>query len=280
MTDISQHHKKHRTSLPKDFFRSVNIRFLIHELKGPLDVLETNIKMIEGCGPFTDQQQRAFVRAIRSAAKLRNIINSLLEVGSSQAGRFDIQRFSVMKCSTEVLIEALEAVTSRSPGTLPSEENQLGFLHDNGLSLSVSDEARELFIVHDKAKFSCILGNLIRNCLRFRKQQIVVELSLAESHLEISVSDDGPGVDLESIKKLFNQHEKDRLNHAPSKNEGHGLGFVSSVILAHYMGGDSVVDTEYARGGRFILTLPISFDDKKARENGYEVDETNFITSC
>ena len=279
MIDSSHYHKRRHKSHPKDYFRSVNIRFLIHELKGPLDVLETNIKMLEDCGPLTELQQKALKRSMRSAAKLRNIVNSLLEVGCSQAGRFDTQRFDVIQCSTDVMVDALEIVTFKDPDIATIESDRLGFLDSNGLHLSILDEVQGLSLVQDKTKFTCILGNLIRNCLRFRKSRVTVQLALRGSNLEISVSDDGPGIDLESIKKLFKHHSKKQPHHTHSKRKGHGLGFVSSVILARYLGGDIVVDSEYEEGARFLLTLPISFDHKRARENGYEVDEANFIAS-
>ena len=217
---------------------------------------------------------------MRSAAKLRNIVNSLLEVGTSQTGRFETQRFDVLQCSTDVMIDALETVVIEEPAISNIESDRFGWLESNGLHLSILGEIQGLSIVQDKTKFTCILGNLIRNCLRFRKSRVIVQLALKGSNLEISVSDDGPGIDLESIKKLFKHHLDEKAHNIQSKRKGHGLGFVSSVILARYLGGNIVVDSEYDEGARFLLTLPISFDHKKARENGYDVDETNFINSC
>jgi signal transduction histidine kinase len=236
--------------------------------------------MLEDCGPLTELQQKLLKRSMRSAAKLRNIVNSLLEVGTSQTGRFDTQRFDVIQCSTDIMIDALETEVLDAPDISIIESDRLGWLESNGLHLSILDEIQELCIVQDKAKFICILGNLIRNCLRFRKSLVIVKLAHKGSNLEISISDDGPGIDLESIRKLFKHHLAEGTHLAHSKRKGHGLGFVSSVILARYLGGDIVVDSDFKEGARFLLTLPVSFDHKSARENGYDVDETDFITSC
>lgn len=275
MIDNNHYHKKHRKSHPKDYFRSVNIKFLIHELKGPLDVLETNIKMVESLGPLSETQRKALQRSKRSAAKLRNLIHSILEVGSSQNGRIDICSFDAVQCSTEVLVDALESVITKDLDISAAERDPVGFLEANGIHVSVLSELRGgLCVDQDRIKFSCILGNLVRNCLRFRKTLVHVELALEGNNLRISVSDDGPGIDIESVEKMIAHHAKKHSHHHHSKRKGHGIGLATARILARYLGGDLVIDQEYRDGARFFLTLPVKMDHKGAEKKGYDVDKT------
>ena len=275
LIDKSHHHKALQDEYAKDFFRTVNIKLLIHELKGPLDVLETNIKMLNDTGTLTPSQQNILKRSMRSAAKLRNIVQSLLEVGSSQAGRIDLQRFDVIQCSTQVLVDALETIVVKDFDIPTTTTDICAFLAANGIHLSVSGEVQGISLVQDKIKFSYILGNLVRNCLRFKKTRIDVKMAIIGADLQISVSDDGPGIDYESLDKLFKHHFKKVAQDTPSNRKGHGLGLASSQILSRYLGGDIAIDPEYSDGARFLLRLPVMLDKQGAQEDGYEVHEVS-----
>jgi len=268
LTDNRSHHKEYSRSHHDDYFRAVNIKFLIHELKGPLDVLETNIKMVESLGPLHETQRKALQRSKRSAAKLRNLIYSILEVGSSQGGCINIENFDVVQCSTEVLVDALESVITKDFDITALETDHIGFLVANGVQLSVLDQGKGLCVDQDRTKYSCILGNLVRNCLRFRNKLVTVEIAMEGNNLRISVSDDGPGIDIENVEKMLVCHTKKHSHHHHSKRNRHGIGLATAQILARYLGGDLVVDQECLNGARFFLTLPVTLghqNDKKKR---------------
>ncbi len=276
MIEKSSEYKKHHESIPKDLFRSINIRILIHELKGPLSVLETNIKILEECGPLTDLQKKALKRSLRSSNKLKSIIQALLEVGSSQSGRFKIEKFDVIQQILEVLVDSLENAKATELECFGEVEDQLRILDTNGIRVSIMKEVHGIVMAQDKIKFSCILGNLVRNCLRFKTSRVDVLVAIKGSDLEISVCDDGPGIDLESIRKLFQHHTEKQSDCVHHKDGGHGLGFISSLILARYLGGAIIIDPSVERGARFVLNVPVNFDLMRSSMEHYE-DEKDFI---
>ena len=95
------------------FFRDINVEFLIHELKDPISVIETAVRMLlekpDKFGPLTDRQEKALNRALRNSKKARGLLADLLEVGRSDAGCFQCCRFNPASIVDEVLMEALEA---------------------------------------------------------------------------------------------------------------------------------------------------------------------------
>lgn len=255
---------------PKDFFRTINIQFLIHELKGPLDVIETNIRMLlefqNRCGPFSASQQEALRRSMRSAAKLRNIIHSLLEVGSSQSGHINLQRFNIVQCTTDVIANALETVNCKNLESPKTKADPKDYFEANGIYLTVSPEVQGVRFRQDKTKISCILGNLIRNRLFYKKSRVMVQLMLKEEEIQINISDDGPGIKPDDLKILFECYAKNQL-HSHIQRKGHGLGLSSSRIIARYLGGDITVDASCREGALFVLRLPLELDEKTAMKN-------------
>lgn len=279
MVDTHHHHRHHpHPDRSFDFFRNVNIQFLVHELKGPLDVIETNIRMLlEGqnnLGSLNLSQQKALRRSMRSAAKLRNIIYSLLEVGRSEAGHISLQRFNIVQCVTEVITDAFEAVTCKTLN-VPEDITVLSNdLENNGIYLYVSPEVENVCLHQDKTKFMFILGNLIRNGLAHRKSKVMVQLMLKEGYLLIRVGDDGPGVKTECHDDLFRCYANNKKQQSPNRGKGHSLGLASSRILSRYLGGDVVLSDQFTGGAEFIVHLPLEFDDQDARKKGLDVSDS------
>ena len=72
-----------------------------------------------------------------------------------------------------------------------------------------------------------------------------------DGFIEISVSDDGPGIHPDQLKMVF-----DRFYQVSGVRTGVGLGLAISreIILAH--GGDISAISEPGTGARFVVKLP------------------------
>lgn len=269
MTKQHLHHPRSHRHQREDFFRSINIQLLVHDLKGPLDVIETNIRMLlefqNDLGRLTASQQKTLERAMRNAAKLRSIIHGLLEVGSSQTGHIDLQRFNAVQCTLEVLVDVVETTVSKGRALSENHADPTGYLAANGIQLCVAPEIHGIQLYQDKTKFCHILANLIRNSLSFKSSRVTVEMFVKGEALEIGVSDDGPGIGPEDRKLLFKRYTQ-KQPHGHLRRKGHGLGLASSRILARYLGGDISVGDQRQVGIEFVLRLPLTFHDKADRK--------------
>lgn len=252
---------------PEDFFRAINIQFLIHEFKGPLDVIETNIRMLlefaNSSKQYSVSQQKALMRSMRSAAKLRNIIHSLLEVGSSQSGHINLQQFNLLQCTIDVISDALETVNCKKLESQNTHTDITDYFESNGIYLTVAPDIQGVRFRQDKTKFSYILGNLIRNSLFYKKSKVMVKLMLKGEEVQIKVSDNGPGIKSDDLQILFECYAKNQWHHH-FKRKGHGLGLSCSRIIARSLGGDITVDPSCHEGAQFLLRLPLELDEKKA----------------
>lgn len=273
MTEQPHFDVKSESDPPDDFFRSVNIQFLIHELKGPLDVIQTNIRMLlemkESAGRLTELQEKALKRSIRSAAKMRNIIHSLLEVGRSQTGRIDVREFELGECTAEVLVNALETVMCGEVDAPDAGADPAEFLSRHNIHLTLPPEVRHTKLRQDETKFKYILGNLVRNGLSHRHSRLDVELRLDGTDLLVTVSDDGPGLAPRNHGAPFKRQTQNR-DHSKKHHKGHGLGLASSRIMARYLGGDVIVAAQSGTGACFLLRLPLQVDPEGARQKRHD----------
>ena len=89
---------------------------------------------------------------------------------------------------------------------------------------------------------------MVSNCVRYAVHEVCVTLRKTEEAIEITISDDGPGLKSEELAHLFDRFYK-------GKNGNHGLGLAIARCSLEYMGGR--IEAESSIGGAvFILTLP------------------------
>jgi anti-sigma regulatory factor (Ser/Thr protein kinase) len=99
-----------------------------------------------------------------------------------------------------------------------------------------------------------ILINLATNALRYSPDgtRVTISVNTNGENAEISVSDEGVGIEPENLEKIFNKFE--RLGR--SGDGGSGLGLYISHKLARAMGGNLTVSTLSQQGTKFTLILP------------------------
>ncbi len=249
------------------FFRDINVEFLIHELKDPISVIETAVRMLlekpDKFGPLTDRQGKALNRALRNSKKARGLLADLLEVGRSDAGCFQSCLFNPASIVDEVLMEALEAgdasqwETAQETGLWPDRD---AVLRNLGIHLTRSDLVRGARLCQDEAKFRQIVGNLIKNALKHRHRRLEIGMDVLEDQLIVEVVDDGPGVEKENRELIFERYTRLKSCTLLSRT-GHGLGLAGARILARHLGGDITVKSNRGAGAAFRLTLPLTLPE-------------------
>ncbi len=253
-------------SAESGFFRDINVEFLIHELKDPIAVIETAVRMLleksDKFGPLTQRQQKTLKRALRNSQKARGMLADLLEVGRSDAGCFQCSRFNPIIAVEEVLIESLEAADPslwdaiQEPGPGP---DRTALLSRHGIDFTCSDGVRQAKLCQDEAKFRQIVGNLIKNALQHRRRRLAVAMDCRQGKLSVDVVDDGPGVAKADRELIFRRYARLQECVILSRT-GHGLGLAGARILARHLGGDITVGGDRGPGAAFCLSLPLNFE--------------------
>jgi len=189
----------------EQFFREVDIEFLIHELKDPVAIIETGIRTLlerkEKYGPLTPKQEKTLQRTLRNSKKAREMLNNLLEIGRSQAGCFVSCRFYPAKAAYQALSDALETMAwgvFERFCTYENEKDALEFLAECGITLNIEPQIREVEMIQDETKFCQIVGNLVKNALHHRKQRLDINMGREGDYFTIEVVDDGPGIDADT----------------------------------------------------------------------------------
>ena len=140
-----------------------------------------------------------------------------------------------------------------------------------GGHLTTNLDALDAIVNVDEMHFTNVIFNLLDNAVKYRKENEAPELKietrdLPGDRLQITVSDNGIGIRKDDLKKVFEKfYRVSTGNRHDVKGFGLGLAYVNKMITI--MGGEIKVESEFGKGTRFIITLPllsVSSDEKEA----------------
>jgi light-regulated signal transduction histidine kinase (bacteriophytochrome) len=108
----------------------------------------------------------------------------------------------------------------------------------------------------DASQLARLLQNLIGNALKFRGEQPpVIHIGAAQNEhgWQISVRDNGIGIDMQSAERVFQVFQ--RL-HTREKYEGTGIGLAICKRIVEQHGGRIWLESAVGQGSIFYFTLP------------------------
>jgi len=254
--------EKSETGGPNYLYREIEIEFLIHELKDPVTVIETGVRLLlenrEKYGDLTQRQEKTLLRMLRSAKKTRGMLHDILEIGRSKAGCFNYCRFMPVEVVHEVLVDSLETITGGNISEQEKERKGLAkCLEEHGIFLDVDPGLIPEEIEQDEVKFRQITGNLFKNALYYRSGRVEIKMKREADLLLLDVTDDGPGIEPEYHQSIFERYIK-AGNDSGGSRKGHGIGLAGALILAKCLGGDIMLESSKGKGAIFKLKFPVS----------------------
>jgi two-component system CheB/CheR fusion protein len=128
-------------------------------------------------------------------------------------------------------------------------------LKEKKLDLHVQLDAREHFVRGDSARLQQIFWNLLKNAVKFTPPSGKISVVTASNNdqLQVQVSDNGIGIELEVLPKIFNAFEQGARHRAG----GLGLGLAITRALVDMHGGHiSATSGGLDLGATFTVQFP------------------------
>jgi signal transduction histidine kinase len=213
-----------------------------HELRTPLNAIIGFSEVLhEQMFGELNERQLAYVNDVLEAGKhLLSLINDVLDLAKIEAGRMDLELSQV--ALPDLLRNAISMHSDRAGR--------------NGIALGLTTEPAEIAITADERRLRQIVFNLLSNAVKFTPEQgrIDVSAQLDDGHVEVAVTDTGPGISTDDQQTIFEEFEQA----ADGKQaEGTGLGLPLSRKLVELHGGRLWVESQPGHGTTFRFTLPI-----------------------
>ncbi|HMJ14988.1 MAG TPA: ATP-binding protein [Polyangiaceae bacterium] len=228
------------TNRSKDEF----LAMVSHELRTPLNAMLGWAKMLS-LGKLGDEQSQRAIEAIeRNALAQAQLVEDLLDISRIIAGKL---RLEMRQTQLSSVIEA--AVDAVKPA-----------LQAKGIRLHQALDPARAQVLGDPNRLQQVLWNLLSNAIKFTPPGGNVKLRLRgdATTIEITVSDDGQGIEPEFIPYLFQRFQQEDTSITRTQG-GLGLGLAISRHLVELHGGTIEATSEgQGRGATFRCRFPIS----------------------
>ncbi|RZI60806.1 MAG: response regulator [Rubrivivax sp.] len=231
-----------RANTAKDDF----LGMVSHELRAPLNVISgwaSVLKQSQERGTLGEATAtRAIATILKHCQAQAQLIDDLLDVSRIASGHLTLEMRP---------LDLSACVRSVVDGLQPAAEAK-------GLTLSSTGLQQPYRIEGDQRRMQQIVANLVGNALKFtpRDGRITVSLSRIGPTVELAVVDNGIGVAVELLPRLFDRFTQADISRTREYGGlGLGLSIVRHLVLAH--GGTVTAHSDgEGRGTRLTVRFP------------------------
>lgn len=211
-----------------------------HELRTPMTSIHGFIEgILDGTVP--EERQREYLSIVRDETnRLRRLTNDLLDLARMESGELKLVfvSFDINELIRRCIIKL---------------ENQI-VQKDIQIEANFHEESE--YVYADKDSIERVVLNLLHNAVKFVNDggQITIQTVKIKGKIQVSVRDNGVGIDSEEIGLIWDRFYKSDKSRSKDKNgTGLGLAIVKNIINEH--GQEIRVESEIGKGTVFYFML-------------------------
>ncbi|MCV6575326.1 MAG: sensor histidine kinase [Cohaesibacter sp.] len=193
-----------------------------HELKNPLTSLRSAVETLP-LAKNDQSRQRLVDIILHDVRRLDRLISDI-----SDASRLDAElaRLESEEIDLGALLETIVTI-----------QDEIGAKSDISVSLTCLDEKNKGFsVLGDDSRLGQVFVNLIDNARSFTAKggEVRVSVTRKRSWVDVTIDDDGPGIQAEDVNRVFERFYTDRPpEEAFGQNSGLGLSISKQIIEAY-----------------------------------------------
>lgn len=236
--------QKRYAEIKNDFINNMT-----HELKTPIASISLAAQMLNDKSLTKSETMMSHLGGViqDETKRLRFLVEKVL-----QMSMFDRKK-AVFKKKELDLNEMVESI---------ARSFSLRVEHTGG-KIYTDIGAVESTIYVDEVHFQNAIFNLMDNAVKYGKPDQPLDIYMAtwndDEHLYLSIRDTGLGIKKENLKKIFDKFYRVHTGNVHDvKGFGLGLAYVKQIVELH--DGEITVESEYKKGTKFTIKLPIIKD--------------------
>lgn len=228
-----------------------------HDLKNPIGAVRGLAEIMQSGGLAPEQMSEITQHIVSTSERMLDLVKNLLDVNRLESGGMQFQRIQFS------ITPIIEATLAQYQDAAQKKNITIHFQSDTDSDLVCADEQATMQV----------LDNIISNAVKYSPHEKNIFVRIAKrigesiepsslnpqtaSYLQVSVTDEGPGISTTDMKKLFGKFA--RLSARPTGGEhstGLGLSIVKRMVEA--MDGRVWCESEPGKGATFFVEFPCS----------------------
>jgi len=231
------------------------LAMLSHELRTPLTTILGWARMLRTKRVGPDMGEQALATIERNAQMQSRLIEDLLDVSRSVAGKLSLQSEPVDMAT--IVDAALETIR-------PTADTK-------GIQLIVNVDRANTRVLGDPVRLEQVVVNLLSNAIKFTDRAGVVDVRLRQmgAWTELIVHDTGSGIRPEFLPYVFDRFRQDKSLSSRTPGGGLGLGLTIVRHLVERHGGSvQAASPGQGQGATFTVRLPVQTPAAPKRNAG------------
>lgn len=228
-----------------------------HDIRTPMNAI---VGMTAISAAHIDDKERVLdcLNKITGASKLLlSLINEVLDMSKIESGRLNLSadELNIGELLQDLIVMMQPEIKSKRHKL---DIHVMGIQHEN--------------VIGDTQRIKQVLMNILSNAVKYTPDGGRILISIDEhpsqdgmGNYEFVFEDNGRGMEPEFLEKIFQPFERadDRLIKGI---QGTGLGMSISHKIIQLMGGEIRVESEYGKGSRFTVKMPLRLQELVAAE--------------
>jgi two-component system, cell cycle sensor histidine kinase PleC len=241
LADLSM--KLEKTTAEAHTTKTTLLRTMSHELKTPLNAIIGFSDLLGSLAErATPGQVKEYAGLIHQGGNnLLRLINQILDLTKIAAGRYDLRRQNI----------------DAGLGLWLAKENFDERAEAKNIAIDAESCALGIAVEADEGAFAAMTHQLVDNAVRFTQPGGTIRLAVVKdgSTVRITVADNGPGVPVEDLGRIFEPFEQ--LGRGTADHSGGaGLGLTLVKAFCELHGGALIVDSAPGEGFKATIELP------------------------
>ncbi|MBN1579888.1 MAG: GAF domain-containing protein [Anaerolineae bacterium] len=223
-----------------DQMKSSFVSTVSHDLRSPLQGIQTSAELLPKMGELTQEQQKEIEHILAVVRRIANLVQHLLDIGRIEAG-----------VGMEIEPCPLNEILARSTSALRSRAQR------KGIDLTIELPKVLPMVKGNAMRLEQVFDNLVNNAIKFTPQGSVAVSAWEQGDtVTVEVRDTGVGIPPEAQEKLFQKFYRVKTPETQGiEGTGLGLAIVKSIVESY--DGQIVCTSAPRLGSTFTVTLPV-----------------------
>ncbi|KKR20812.1 MAG: Two-component hybrid sensor and regulator [Parcubacteria group bacterium GW2011_GWE2_39_37] len=220
--------------------KSIFMADVSHELRTSLTIIQGNLELMFINKDCKSENLESHQQILSEVKRMSAMLTDLATITNSE----DNQRLNYKKINLDELI----SLVCKSLKVIADTKN---------IKIEFKKDIIGTEMMADESKLEKLFSNLIRNAIRYNKNNgwIRIWKEITETEIKIMVEDNGVGISQEHLPNIFERFY--RVDRARTRNDGgSGLGLAICQWVANGHGGKIEVESALGKGSLFTVNLP------------------------